>query len=120
MLGAILLTVCSRTRARVTSILISHFLISLRGADISGRSATSSLHLSRFSTFQFGDSFVGNLGAPLEFGEKCTSSNSSSVPEGEDDRVVSISHGLPMEYFHSSSDDTSEAATEGNIASSKP
>ncbi len=65
----------------MTSVLISRFILNLRGAYESGGYANSSLHLSRLSDIRFANSIVGDLSTPLGFeGEEHT--NLTNRPEG--------------------------------------
>lgn len=96
----------------MTSILISRFVINLRGVYTPGGSTAGSIHLSRFSDARFANGIVGNLGAPLGFGEE-EDNNISSTPEGENAQVTCISDNPLMEYFPSSLNNAQNGPAEG-------
>ncbi len=80
----------------ITSILISRFIMNLRGVYTPGGSAAGSQQLSRFSDIRFANSVVGNLGAPLGFEEE-EERHVADKPEGEEIEVVHISDDPLME-----------------------
>lgn len=100
----------------MTSVLISRFVLNLRGVYTPGGSTSGSQHLSRFSDIRFANNVVGNLGAPLGFEEE-EERDFSSGSEGEDIRVAIISDDPLMECYPSdSSDDTPVAASEDEVS----
>ncbi len=99
---------CLGPMASMTSILISRFILNLREVYTPGDSATGSLRFSRFSDIQFANSIIGNLGAPLRFGEE-EEESLDSRPEGEGTLVAIISDN-PMEYYSSTSLDGTTSA----------
>ncbi len=95
----------------MTSVLLSRFVMNLRGVYIPSDSAGGSFHSSRMSDIRFANSIVGNLGAPLGFEEE-HNSLASTRPEGEDIQVVKISDDPLTEYLTSALDDIPSAASE--------
>lgn len=87
------------------SILISRFVLNLRGVYTPGGGAAESQHPSRFSDVRFANSVVGTLGAPLDFGEEEERSLASRF-EGEGAEVAKISDNPLMEHYPSVSSDS--------------
>lgn len=99
-----------RPDASIISILVSRFIMNLRGVYTPGGSAPGSLHLSKLSDVRFANSVVGNLGAPLGFEEE-EEKGLASRPEDEDVELAKISDNPLMEYLPLSSPDDTIGAT---------
>lgn len=86
--------VFTEMRRVITSILISRFMINLRGIYTRSGSTASSLHLSESSDIRFANSVFGNLATPLGLIEEAQRRVPSS-PESEDIQIVNVS-GSPL------------------------
>ncbi|KAI0941874.1 hypothetical protein AcW1_009762 [Taiwanofungus camphoratus] len=82
----------------LTSILISRFILNLRGVHISssgtGSQLSSTAHLSRFSGVYFASNMAGNLGAPL--GNSLTGADEGTELTSEDEEEPALISDDPL------------------------
>lgn len=101
---------------RLTSILISRFILNLRGIFLSpggSNATTSTLRMSQMSSLHFASSIAGNLGAPLgDLVDAEDRIDDSSTARGE---VAYVSDDPLAAGLHPEEDEESLVPTERNL-----